>query len=198
MLKQKKNKKQNKHAIEEFILREKIRDVKINERQHFMFYISMMVLFNAILVASVAFVLVYLNMWYNWVLCFMVVAVCVYLTFNTYLHEKNFHKCAIHKNAIVVNSIWFNSFRIAGIYLTPFSFAVLYRPITAFIRSRISFCSRNVATLGEIVVLHISPHKSQISLMRKATFTTCIPFYAPIFYFFNAYSTLKAFFCFSR
>ena len=121
MSKQKKTKKQNKHEIEEFILREKIRDIKINQRQHFMFYISMMVLFNAILVASVAFVLVYLNMWYNWVLCFMVVAVCVYLTFNTYLHEKNFHKCAIHKNAIVVNSIWFN-------FTADFSKIVLLKP----------------------------------------------------------------------
>ena len=121
MSKQKKTKNQNNHEVEDFILREKIRDIKINQRQHFMFYISMMVLFNMILIASVAFVLVYLNMWYNWVLCFIVIGVCVYLTFNTYIHEKNFHKCAIHKNAIVINSIWFN-------FIADFSKIVLVKP----------------------------------------------------------------------
>ena len=118
--KTKKDKKQEKEA-EVFVLGNKVRTVKINQRQHLMFYIAMMVLFNAILVASVAFVLVYLNMWYNWVLCFMVVAVCVYLTFNTYLHEKNFHKCMIHSNAIVVKSIWFN-------FVADFSKIVLIKP----------------------------------------------------------------------
>ena len=118
--KTKKDKKQEKEA-EVFVLGNKVRTVKINQRQHLMFYIAMMVLFNAILVASVAFVLVYLNMWYNWVLCFMVVAVCAYLTFHTYLHEKNFHKCMIHSNAIVVKSIWFN-------FVADFSKIVLIKP----------------------------------------------------------------------
>ena len=118
--KTKKDKKQEKEA-EVFVLGNKVRTVKINQRQHLMFYIAMMVLFNAILVASVAFVLVYLNMWYNWVLCFMVVAVCVYLTFHTYLQEKNFHKCMIHSNAIVVKSIWFN-------FVADFSKIVLVKP----------------------------------------------------------------------
>lgn len=118
--KTKKDKKQEKEA-EVFVLGNKVRTVKINQRQHLMFYIAMMVLFNAILVASVAFVLVYLNMWYNWVLCFMVVAVCAYLTFHTYLHEKNFHKCMIHSNAIVVKSIWFN-------FVADFSKIVLIQP----------------------------------------------------------------------
>ena len=118
--KTKKDKKQEKEA-EVFVLGNKLRTVKINQRQHLMFYIAMMVLFNAILVASVAFVLVYLNMWYNWVLCFMVVAVCVYLTFHTYLQEKNFHKCVIHSNAIVVKSIWFN-------FVADFSKIVLVKP----------------------------------------------------------------------
>ena len=118
--KTKKDKKQEKEA-EVFVLGNKVRTVKINQRQHLMFYIAMMVLFNAILVASVAFVLVYLNMWYNWVLCFMVVAVCAYLTFHTYLQEKNFHKCVIHSNAIVVKSIWFN-------FVADFSKIVLVKP----------------------------------------------------------------------
>ena len=118
--KTKKDKKQEKEA-EVFVLGNKVRTVKINQRQHLMFYIAMMVLFNAILVASVAFVLVYLNMWYNWVLCFMVVAVCAYLTFHTYLQEKNFHKCMIHSNAIVVKSIWFN-------FVADFSKIVLVKP----------------------------------------------------------------------
>ena len=118
--KTKKDKKQEKEA-EVFVLGNKVRTVKINQRQHLMFYIAMMVLFNAILVASVAFVLVYLNMWYNWVLCFMVVAVCAYLTFHTYLHEKKFHKCMIHSNAIVVKSIWFN-------FVADFSKIVLIKP----------------------------------------------------------------------
>lgn len=123
--KTKKDKKQEKEA-EVFVLGNKVRTVKINQRQHLMFYIAMMVLFNAILVASVAFVLVYLNMWYNWVLCFMVVAVCAYLTFHTYLHEKNFHKCMIHSNAIVVKSIWFN-------FVADFSKIVLIKPKKSFL-----------------------------------------------------------------
>lgn len=118
--KTKKDKKQEKEA-EVFVLGNKVRTVKINQRQHLMFYIAMMVLFNAILVASVAFVLVYLNMWYNWVLCFMVIGVSAYLTFHTYLHEKNFHKCVIHSNAIVVKSIWFN-------FVADFSKIVLMKP----------------------------------------------------------------------
>ena len=118
--KTKKDKKQEKEA-EVFVLGNKVRTVKINQRQHLMFYIAMMVLFNAILVASVAFVLIYLNMWYIWVSCFMVVAVCAYLTFHTYLQEKNFHKCVIHSNAIVVKSIWFN-------FVADFSKIVLVKP----------------------------------------------------------------------
>ena len=105
--KQKLTRKQKK--LEQIVvLKEKVRDVKINQKQHFFLFIAMMVLVNTLLVASVAFVVTYLNMWYNWVLCFAIVGVCAYLTLRSYIHVKNFHKCSIHKNAIVMDSVWFN------------------------------------------------------------------------------------------
>ena len=51
----KKNKKQ---IVEEkpLVLGEKIRDVKINEKQHFLLFVSMLILFNILLTASIWFV----------------------------------------------------------------------------------------------------------------------------------------------
>jgi len=101
-------KKKQKIEVEEFVLGKKIRDVKINERQHFLLFVSMLILFNLILLASVWFVLIYLNRWYNWVICIAILAVIFSFSFKTYLDIKTFHKCELYDNALVIKSIWFN------------------------------------------------------------------------------------------
>ena len=101
-------KKKQKELVPEFVLGKKIRDVKINERQHFMLYVSLLILFNAFMVASAWFVLLYLTEWYYWVVCVSLVGVCCGFSFRSYLHIKNFHKCALHDNALSIKSIWIN------------------------------------------------------------------------------------------
>jgi len=103
----KKNKKE-KQVAQPLVLGEKIRDIKINERQHFLMFSFMLIFFNMLLVASVGFVLVYLNTWYNWVICFAILLSSFGISFKTYLNIKNFHKCEIYNNALVLNSIWNN------------------------------------------------------------------------------------------
>ncbi len=103
----KKEKKQQ-DEIEEVVLGEKIRDVKTNEKQHFLLFVSMLILFNVLLIISVWFVLLHLKNWYNWVFCFALLGVGFALSFKTYRDIKNFHKCELYDNAIVINSIWFN------------------------------------------------------------------------------------------
>ena len=102
----KKNKQKNK--TEELILVEKIRDVKINERQNFLLFISMLIFFNLLMLVSVWFVLIYLDRWYNWVICIGLLVLTFGLSFKTYRDTKNFHKCELYDNAISINSIWFN------------------------------------------------------------------------------------------
>lgn len=97
-----------KKTIEVFETGNKIKDVKINEKQHFLLFISILILFNVILLASTIFVLVFLTKWYNWVLCVIIWITCSWFSFKAYRDEKNYHKCALYENAIVVNSIWFN------------------------------------------------------------------------------------------
>jgi len=92
----------------DIVVGEKVKDVKINERQHFLLFISMLIFFNALLIVSVYFVLYYIDRWYNWVICFGILALSAWLSFRTFQQTKVFHRCALYKNAIVINSIWFN------------------------------------------------------------------------------------------
>lgn len=101
-------KKKKKEEIAELVLGEKIKDVKINERQHFLLFVSMLVLFNVLLVLSTWFVLMNLKNWYNWLICFVILGLSFWLSLKTYREIKHFHKCELYDNAIVINSIWFN------------------------------------------------------------------------------------------
>lgn len=100
--------KKKKEQTPEVVLGEKIRDVKINQKQHFLLFVSMIIVFNILLLFSVGFVLVNLNTWYNWVICFAIIAICGALSFKTYRDIKTFHKCELFDNAMAINSIWFN------------------------------------------------------------------------------------------
>ena len=102
MSKKKKNKKP------EVVLGKKIRDVQINQKQHFLLFCAMLVMFNMMLLFSVGFVLIYLNTWYNWAICFAILFLCWWLSFKAFRDQKDFHKCELYDNALVVNSIWFN------------------------------------------------------------------------------------------
>ena len=101
-------KKKKKEQIPELVLGKKIRDVQINQKQHFLLFIAMLLLFNMLLLYSVWFVLMNLNTWYNWVICFGIIFICWWLSFKTYRDVKSFHKCELYDNALVINSIWFN------------------------------------------------------------------------------------------
>ena len=57
----------------DIVVGDKVKDVKINERQHFLLFVSMLILFNALFIVSVYFVLYYIDRWYNWVICFAIV-----------------------------------------------------------------------------------------------------------------------------
>ena len=96
-----------KEQKEELVLGEKIREVKINEKQHFFLFVSMLVFVNLLLVASVWFVLLYLNSWYNWVLCMFLLGGSFGFSLGAYRKIKHFHQCEIYNNAISINSIWF-------------------------------------------------------------------------------------------
>lgn len=100
--------KKSKKKIPELVLGEKIRDVNINQKQHFLLFVSMIIFFNLLLLFSVGFVLLFLNTWYNWVICFAIIFICWALSFKTYRDIKSFHKCELYDNALVINSIWFN------------------------------------------------------------------------------------------
>lgn len=93
---------------DDIVVGDKVKDVKINERQHFLLFVSMLIFFNLLLIVSVYFVLYYLDRWYNWVLCFIILGLSAWLSFRTYQKTKVFHRCVLHRNAIVINSIWFN------------------------------------------------------------------------------------------
>ena len=101
-------KEKQKEQSPEFVLGEKIRDVKINERQHFTLFVSLLIFFNVLMIASAWFVLMYLTEWYYWIVCVFLVAVCCALSFRSYLHVKSFHKCSLHDNALSIKSIWIN------------------------------------------------------------------------------------------
>ena len=101
-------KKKKKGQYPEVILGTKIRDVVINQKQHFLLFVSMLIMCNLFLLLSIWFVLINLNTWYNWVICFMIIFLCWGLTFKAYRDIKSFHKCSLYDNALVVNSIWFN------------------------------------------------------------------------------------------
>ena len=99
--------KNKKGITKELVLKNKIREIQINERQHFFLFVSMIVVFNILLIASVWFVLLYLNSWYNWVICMFMLGACFALSLRTYRKIKHFHQCIIYENAIRINSIWF-------------------------------------------------------------------------------------------
>ena len=104
MKKDKKKKKQ----IKEVLLGNKIRDVKMNQREHFLLFVSTLILFNLILLVSVWFVLLHLNNWYNWIICFGIIGLCFGLSLKAYRDIKNFNTCTLYDNAIEVKSIWFD------------------------------------------------------------------------------------------
>ena len=102
-----KKEKKQKIDVEDFPLGKKVRDVKINEKQHFLMFVSVLIFFNLLMLVSVWFVLIYLNRWYNWVICIAIVAVLFLLSFKSYRDIKSFHKCELYDNALVIKSIWF-------------------------------------------------------------------------------------------
>ena len=102
-----KNKKK-KDEVENFVLGKKIRDVKTSEKHHFLLFVSVLILFNLFLVASVWFVLQHLKDWYNWVVCFSILAVAFGMSLKVYRDTNKFNKFEIYDNAIVINSIWMN------------------------------------------------------------------------------------------
>lgn len=108
----KKERKNKKKQYKEVVLGNKIRDVKVNERQHFLLFVSTLIFFNLLLLISVWFVLKHLNNWYNWVICFVLIGVCFWFSLKTYREIKSFNKCELYDNAIVINSIWLN-FKVA-------------------------------------------------------------------------------------
>lgn len=101
-------KKKKKVQYRDVKLGNKIRDVEINQKQHFLFFVAMIIVFNLILMFSVGFVLVHLNTWYNWVICFGILFLAWGLSFKAYRDVQVFHKCELYDNALVINSIWFN------------------------------------------------------------------------------------------
>jgi hypothetical protein len=102
--------KKEKKATEnkDFVLGKKLKSVKMNEKQHFLLFVSMLILFNLILAFSVGFILIYLDFWYNWVICFAFLILSFALSFKYYRDTKIFNKCELYDNALVMNSIWFN------------------------------------------------------------------------------------------
>lgn len=104
----KKQKKEKRVKYPEVELGTKIRDVAINQKQHFLLFVFMMIVFNMVLLFSCGFVLIFLNTWYNWVICFGLIFICWGLTFRAYRNVKSFHKCELYDNALAINSIWFN------------------------------------------------------------------------------------------
>ncbi len=106
-MKRAKKEKKEKVKQPELVLGEKIKDVKINQKQHFLLFVSMIIFFNLLLICAVGFVLVYIDRWYNWVLCFVLIGLSFGLSFRTYRNIKTFHACTLYDNALVINSIWF-------------------------------------------------------------------------------------------
>lgn len=102
-------KKNKRNKFPDIILGTKIRDVQINQKQHFLFFVAMIIIFNIVLMFSVGYVLTHLYAWYNWVLCFALMFASWGLSFRAYSAVKVFHKCELYDNALVVNSIWFNT-----------------------------------------------------------------------------------------
>ena len=101
-------KKQNKRDIETFKLGNKIKDIKVNQKQHFLLFVTLLVLFNVLLCASLIFLLVYLQNVVNWIICIISLLVCGWFSFKLYRDLKNYHKCTLYDNALVVDSIWLN------------------------------------------------------------------------------------------
>ena len=93
---------------QEIKLGKKIKDVKINQKQHFLFFVTMLILFNLVMLGSVWFLLMNLSRWYNWAICIILLAFTFAMSFKVYCDTKTFHKCELYDNAIVMNSIWFN------------------------------------------------------------------------------------------
>lgn len=100
--------KKQKKKIPEFVIGEKLKDVKVSEKQHFLLFVSLLVFFNLLLYASLVFLLVYLNNIFNWIISGGSVLLCGWLSFKMYRDLKSYHKCEVYNNALVVNSIWLN------------------------------------------------------------------------------------------
>ena len=92
----------------EVVLGKKIRDVKINEKQHFLLFVAMLLFFNFLLMFACGYVLTHLNRWYNWVICFVLIGLAFWWSLKLFREQKRFHKCELFDNAISINSIWFN------------------------------------------------------------------------------------------
>ena len=103
-----KKEKKQKNIVEEVVLDKKIKDVKINEKQHFLLFVSMLILFILLLVVSVWYVLINLTDWYYWFICLIILGLSFWLSLRTYIEIKHFHRCELYNNAISITSIWFN------------------------------------------------------------------------------------------
>lgn len=101
-------KQKKKKQIVDFVVGDKIRDVKVSEKQHFLLFVTILILCNIMLVASTMFLLIYLRNVVNCIIAIVAMVLCGWYSFKIYRKMKSYHKCAIYQNALVVNSIWMN------------------------------------------------------------------------------------------
>ena len=176
----KKENNQKKNQYPEVELGTKLRNVKINQKQHFLLFVTLMVVFNMLLLMSVWFVLINLNTWYNWVICIVIVFICWGLSLRAYCNVKNFHTCTLYDNALVVNSIWFNFEvdvkNICGITVKETVLDKIFKTQTKSLEINIIGCRRKKFTLHFIEedveqlkweILKLVDAKSEIDIAKN-------------------------------
>ena len=86
----------------------KIRDIVIDSKSHLAILASLLVIFNAFLIVCAILLASMLNVWYVWLIDFLLVLFCVVKSILTYVKGSKYFCYSLYENCIYLDSIWYD------------------------------------------------------------------------------------------
>lgn len=94
---------------EKFEIGNKIREIKVDNKQNSTILGVCLLIFNLFFIASAILLAYWINFWIIWVLDVLIVLFCVSRSIYTFIYSKKKHSYAIYENCLILNTVWYDN-----------------------------------------------------------------------------------------
>lgn len=96
----------------EIFVGEKIRDLKIDLNINLFILSVLLIVFNCVLIISALMLAHWIDIWWVWLIDIIISIFCVAHSVNTFFANRKNYKFSLHKNCLVLNSMWYYNTKI--------------------------------------------------------------------------------------